>query len=121
MFRRRKYRRRPMTDELLARIRRITDKRGSYGYRRVTALVNRELIAEGKPTVNHKRMYRVMRDHQLLLHKHTGKKSTRTRDGQVITPALEHALVLGQLRRFAAGTAKSSASSSASIPATASA
>lgn len=77
---------RPPDDaELLARIRRITDERGSYGYRRVRALLNRELIAEGKPTVNHKRVYRVMRDHQLLLHRHTGKKPTRTHDGQVIT------------------------------------
>ena len=75
----------PDDTELLARIRRITDERGSYGYRRVTALVNRELVAEGKPTVNHKRMYRVMRDHQLLLQRHTGRKPTRTHDGQVIT------------------------------------
>jgi transposase InsO family protein len=51
----------------------------------VTALLNRELVAEGKPTVNHKRTYRVMRDHQLLLQRHTGKKSTRTHDGQVVT------------------------------------
>jgi transposase InsO family protein len=75
----------PDDDELLTRIRRITDDRGSYGYRRVTALLNRELCAECKPTVNHKRIYRVMRDHRLLLHRHTGKKPTRTHDGQVIT------------------------------------
>ena len=43
----------PDDTELLARIRRITDERGSSGYRRVTALVNRELVTEGKPTVNH--------------------------------------------------------------------
>lgn len=75
----------PDDAELLARIRGITDERGSYGYRRVCALLNRELVAEGKPSVNHKRVYRVMRDHQLLLHRHTGKKPTRTHDGQVIT------------------------------------
>ena len=75
----------PDDTELLARIRRITHTRGSYGYRRVTALVNRELVAEGKAVVNHKRMYRVMRDHQLLLQRHTGKRPTRTHDGQVIT------------------------------------
>lgn len=79
--------RRPPPDdgELLLLIRRITDERGSYGYRRVTALVNRQLRAGGQSTVNHKRMYRVMRDHRLLLHRHTGKKATRTHDGQVIT------------------------------------
>jgi putative transposase len=75
----------PDDGDLLARIRRVTDERGSYGYRRVTALVNRQLVAEGKPRINHKRTYRVMRDHQLLLHKHTGKKPTRTHDGRVIT------------------------------------
>jgi hypothetical protein len=32
----------PDDNELLSRIRRITNERGSYGYRRVTALVNRE-------------------------------------------------------------------------------
>ena len=40
----------PDDTELLARIRRITDERGSYGYRRVTALVNRELVTEGLVT-----------------------------------------------------------------------
>ena len=75
----------PDDAELLERIHRITDKRGSYGYRRVTALLNRELVVEGRPKVNHKRLYRVMRDHQLLLHRHTGHKPTRTHDGQVIT------------------------------------
>lgn len=75
----------PNDGELLERIRRVTDERGSYGYRRVTALVNRQLDSDCKPRVNHKRMYRVMRDHQLLLHRHTGYKPTRTHDGQVIT------------------------------------
>jgi hypothetical protein len=75
----------PDDAELLERIRRITDKRGRYGYRRVTALLNRELLVEGRPKVNHERLYRVMRDHQLLLHRHTGHKPTRTHDGQVIT------------------------------------
>jgi transposase InsO family protein len=74
----------PNEEELLVRIRRITDARGSYGYRRTTALVNRELAIEGAPPVNHKRVYRVMRDHQLLLHRHTGKP-TCTHDGRVIT------------------------------------
>ncbi|MCP3105250.1 IS3 family transposase [Myxococcus sp. K15C18031901] len=50
------------TDEaLLARIRAVTDERASYGYRRVTALVNRQLVSEGQPRVNAKWVYRVMR------------------------------------------------------------
>jgi putative transposase len=71
-------------DALLARIRTIVDVRGSYGYRRVTRLLNRQLEAEGAAHVNHKRVYRVMRSNDLLLARHTGK-SSRTHEGQIIT------------------------------------
>jgi transposase InsO family protein len=75
----------PRDDEwLVERIRRIIDARGSYGYRRATALVSKELIAEGKAAVNHKRVYRVMRERQLLLARHTGKPR-RVHDGVIIT------------------------------------
>jgi hypothetical protein len=47
----------PNDGELLTWIRRITDARGSYGYRRVTALVNRELVTDGKPKANHRRVW----------------------------------------------------------------
>ena len=36
-------------EELLPLIRRLVDERPTYGYRRVTALVNRVLAAEGQP------------------------------------------------------------------------
>jgi len=71
--------------ELLPRIREITDGRPSYGYRRTLALLNRRLMTEGKPRVNHKRVYRIMRQNNLLLEKHTGHKPKRTHDGEVIT------------------------------------
>jgi transposase InsO family protein len=61
-------------DDLLARVRTVVDARGSYGYRRVAALLNR---TPGTAKVNHKRVYRVMRAAGLLLERHTGK-STRT-------------------------------------------
>jgi putative transposase len=48
-------------EELLPLIRRVVDERPTYGYRRVTALVNRLLAAEGKPTANHKRVFRIMK------------------------------------------------------------
>jgi transposase InsO family protein len=70
-------------DELLACIRTVVDARGSYGYRRVAALLNRR---PGAAKVNHKRVYRVMRAAGLLLERHTGK-STRTHDGRIITLA----------------------------------
>ena len=38
---------------LLARVRLLVDRRPTYGYRRITALVNRELAAEGEPPANH--------------------------------------------------------------------
>ena len=68
--------------ELLKRIRVHTDARATLGYRRVTAFLNRE----GKPRVNHKRVYRLMKAAGLLLERHTGK-STRTHEGTVITLA----------------------------------
>jgi len=51
---------------------------------RVTALLNRQLAAEGRPRVNHKRIYRIMRLNQLLLPRYTGRRE-RSHDGVVIT------------------------------------
>lgn len=45
----------------------------SYGYRRAWTMVNRRHEREGRPRVNHKRVYRVMREHRLLLARHTGR------------------------------------------------
>ena len=67
---------------LLARIRTIVDLRPTNGYRRVTAHLNRAQPRADR--VNHKRVYRVMRDAGLLLPKYTGKVE-RPHDGQVIT------------------------------------
>ena len=40
-------------DELLAAIRQLTDARPTYGYRRITALLNRARRAAGAEPVNH--------------------------------------------------------------------
>jgi hypothetical protein len=69
---------------LLEMIRKITDLRPTYGYRRVTALLNIELKNAEKTNVNHKRIYRIMKAAGLLLQRHTGKP-TRTHDGEIIT------------------------------------
>lgn len=69
---------------LLSYIREITDRRASYGYRRVTTLLNHRLKEEGKNKVNHKRIYRIMKLNNLLLPAF-GKKPTRLHDGKVIT------------------------------------
>lgn len=63
---------------LVPHIRQLVDARPTYGYRRITALLNKQL----DEPVNHKRVYRIMRQHQLLLarkyqtrpdYAHTGK------------------------------------------------
>jgi transposase-like protein len=53
--------RKPEDEALLPAIRRIVDERPTYGYGRITALVNRVLRAEGVPVVNAKRVLRIMR------------------------------------------------------------
>jgi len=69
--------------QYLPMIREIVDERVTYGYRRITALLNRTFKAEGKPLVNHKRVYRIMKMNNLLLQKHTGR-AIRVHDGTVV-------------------------------------
>jgi transposase InsO family protein len=71
-------------DELLALIRPIVDARPSYGYRRITALVNRELVAAGKARINGKRVLRILQWNGLTLQRHTARRPGRTHDGVVI-------------------------------------
>lgn len=72
---------------LLPRVRRMVDERPTYGYRRITALLNRELAAEGRPRANHKRLYRLMKVHKLMLARHTGHRPGRPHDGKVMVMA----------------------------------
>ena len=83
---RRRYRK-PGDAALLPRLRRLVDERPTYGYRRLTALLNRELAAEGKAPANHKRIYRLMKVHGLLLAKHTDLRPGRAHDGKVVVMA----------------------------------
>jgi transposase InsO family protein len=62
----------------------LVDERPTYGYRRITALLNRELAARGEPPANHKRVYRLMKVHSLLLQKHTADRPGRAHDGKVV-------------------------------------
>ena len=77
--------RKEQDEELLCLIREILDERKTLGYRRVLIYLNRRLEAEGCARVNHKRLYRVMHAHGLLLAKHSGKRPNRPHDGKVIT------------------------------------
>jgi transposase InsO family protein len=69
-------------ERLLPLILALTHQRPTYGYRRITALLRRDM----KEKINAKRVYRIMRKNKLCLQKHTGK-ITRTHDGKVETIA----------------------------------
>jgi putative transposase len=77
-------------DELLAAIRQLTDARPTYGYRRITALLNRARRASGTEPVNHKRIYRLMAKGLLLLQPHVGHRPIRAHEGKVIAPRSNH-------------------------------
>jgi len=68
-------------EAVLARIRAIVDERPSYGYRRVCGLLKRET---GHARVNHKRVYRIMKDADLLLSR-ARSHVERPHEGRVIT------------------------------------
>src|SRR5512135_596604 len=79
-----RYRSKPEDADDLPLIRQVIDKRPTYGYRRVAAIVNiLRRKAEG-PIINHKRMYRIMKAHGLLLARYTGKPAW-THKGAVMT------------------------------------
>ena len=69
---------------VLPRIERLVAKRPTYGYRRITAVLNRELRAAGLPPVNHKRVYRIMKANKLLLERSGFDRPERTHDGKVL-------------------------------------
>jgi putative transposase len=80
----RRRHRQPRDAALLAELRAAVAGLPSYGYRRAGALVNRHRNSEGRWPVNHKRVYRVMREHHLLLKRHTGRPlDTRSHDGRI--------------------------------------
>jgi putative transposase len=72
---------RGMNAAILERIRELIGERPSYGYRRVTALLNRELPER----VNPKRIYRIMKHNRMLLERCTGNGRGRKHDGVIVT------------------------------------
>jgi hypothetical protein len=59
--------------------------RPTYGCRRITALLNRQLRADGAAPINHKRVYRIMQAHSLLLVRRYSVRSDHVHDGKVVT------------------------------------
>jgi putative transposase len=71
--------------DLLVEVRSLVDERPTYGYRRIGALLNRERLKNGLPRLNHKRIYRLMSQNDMLLQRYTGKPPGRAHEGKIIT------------------------------------
>jgi transposase InsO family protein len=69
---------------LLPLITALLTARPTYGHRRITAMLNRQLRADGLAPVNHKRVYRIMQAHSLLLARHYTERPDLAHDGKVI-------------------------------------
>ena len=65
-------------------IRVLVAKRPTYGYRRITAILNRLLRKDGQKLVNHKRVYRIMQINQMLLARRYTERLDLPHDGKVI-------------------------------------
>lgn len=70
--------------ELVPRIATLVTSRPTYGYRRITAILNRQLRSECLAPVNHKRVYRIMQAHSLLLARTYTERPEQVHDGKVI-------------------------------------
>ncbi len=70
-------------DDLVADIKAVIGEMPTYGYRRVWAVLRRSAEAEGLQPPNHKRIYRVMKAHDLLLQRHAGGVGERRHDGRI--------------------------------------
>lgn len=72
---------------LVAEIRDVVAGLPNYGYRRVWGIVRRHREQSGTDRVNAKRIYRVMRENQLLLKRHGGQRDSRRHDGRIAVDA----------------------------------
>jgi putative transposase len=70
-------------DEFLAGIKAVIAEMPTYGYRRIHAVLKRQALAAGLSPPNHKRVYRVMKLHGLLLNRHAGGVERR-HDGRIM-------------------------------------
>jgi hypothetical protein len=70
----------------VAEIKALIAELPTYGYRRVHAILKRQALAAGLKPPNHKRVYRVMKVHGLLLDRHAGGVERR-HDGRIAVDA----------------------------------
>ena len=71
-------------DSILIEIKKVIERRPSYGYKRVTAIINTERRKEGLKTYNRKRIYRIM-DMNGLIMKKSSVKREHQKTGKIIT------------------------------------
>ena len=76
--------RKPDDEYLLNEIRQILKQRPTYGYKRVTAMMNKKRSTEGLKRINKKRVYRIMDMNGLLLEKNTSPRNSKG-TGSIIT------------------------------------
>ncbi len=76
--------RKPEDAALLPLLRKLVDERPTYGYRRLAALLNRHLRSQDQPTVNRKRVLRILQVNGLTLERHTAQRPARTHEGVVV-------------------------------------
>ena len=69
--------------DLLDEIKAVIGEMPTYGYRRVWAVLRRAAKTQGLQPPNHKRVYRVMKAHGLLLQRHAGGAEERRHDGRI--------------------------------------
>lgn len=63
----------------------LVSARPTYGYRRITALLNRQMRRDGGEPINHKRVYRIMQANHLLLARKYTVRPDYGHEGKVIT------------------------------------
>lgn len=78
------YYQKPDDQEILTEIKKVIAIRATYGYRRITTMVNRERIAIGKDKINRKRVQRIMQMNGLSLPQ-TMPQQKREHTGKVMT------------------------------------
>ena len=71
-------------DEILPDIKRFRELRPTYGYKRITAMINRERSAKGLRRLNRKRIYRIMDMNDLLQKKYPSRQK-HAGTGKVMT------------------------------------
>ena len=69
--------------EILSELLDIISDMPSYGYRRVWGILRKQRRTEGQPPVNAKRLYRIMREHNLLLLHDKAERPKREHKGKI--------------------------------------